>query len=337
MSIIVEALQYLPLRALATVMHCFPPGPNLRTAGLAADLCSRVWRRRMARSTENLAIAFPHWSAQRREEVAEASLRHWFQFAVVDVLAMPRRVTPLSWTNHITIGNIRPGLDLLLESRPAIFITGHFGNWELLGYTLATIGFPLHAVARPLDNRFLNRWVLGVREARGMRIITKWGATPVLQEALEHGGAVAFIADQNAGDDGLFVPFFGRMASHYKAIGLLAMRYEAPIVTGCALRIGEDLRYHLDVTDVISPSEWADADDPLFLITARYARALEAMVRRAPEQYLWLHRRWKSRPRFEREGRAMPASLRRKLEALPWMSDDLMANLLEPAVEPARR
>lgn len=330
MSILVEALQYLPLRALATLMHCFPAGPNLRTAALAADVCSRVWQRRMARSTENLAIAFPEWTPQHRTAVAEASLRHWFQFAAVDVLAMPRRVTPLSWTSHVTIGNIRAGLELLLEGRPAIFITGHFGNWELLGYTLATIGFPLHAVARPLDNRFLNRWILGVREARGMRIITKWGATPVLQEALDHGGAVAFIADQNAGDDGVFVPFFGRLASHYKAIGLLAMRYDAPIVTGCALRLGEDLRYRLDVTDVIDPSEWATADDPLFLITARYAQAMETMIRRAPEQYLWLHRRWKSRPRFEREGRAMPTSFRRKLESLPWMTSEMMDRLTAP-------
>ncbi|HMN96162.1 MAG TPA: lysophospholipid acyltransferase family protein [Phycisphaerales bacterium] len=327
MSIVAELLQYLPLRALAAAMHMFPPRPNLRTAGLAADCCARAWPRRIARSIENLRIAFPEWTDARRAEVAAESLRHWFRFAAVDVLATPRRVTPLAWPRHVGIGDISRGLEPLLAARPTIFITGHFGNWELLGYTLATIGFPLHAVARPLDNRYLNRWVLGVREARGMRIITKWGATPILQAALERGGAVGFIADQNAGDDGIFVPFFGRLASHYKAIGLLAMRYETPIVTGCALRTGHDLRCRLEVTDVIEPSEWTDAPDPLFLITARYARAMEAMVRLAPEQYLWLHRRWKSRPRFERDGRALPAAMRRKLESLPWMTDEAIRRI----------
>jgi KDO2-lipid IV(A) lauroyltransferase len=175
----------------------------------------------------------------------------------------------------------------------------------------------------------LNRWVLDIREARGMRIITKWGATPILQDVLRSGGRVAFIADQNAGDQGLFVPFFGRLASSYKSIGLLAMRYQVPIVCGFAPRLGGRFEYELNTTDIIRPQDWADHPDPLFYITARYNHAMEQMVRRAPDQYLWVHRRWKSRPRHERLGRPMPRRMIAKLESLPWLTSEEIDRLVK--------
>jgi len=142
---------------------------------------------------------------------------------------------------------------------------------------------------------------------------------------------LGFIADQNAGDKGMFVPFFGRLASSYKSIGLLAIRQEVPVVCGYAHRIGPGFYYELGVADVIQPGDWQDRHDPLYYVTARYARAIETMVRKKPEQYLWMHRRWKSRPRHERQGKQMPAALRRTLEDLPWMDQAQMDRLRHPA------
>ena len=102
------------------------------------------------------------------------------------------------------------------------------------------------------------------------------------------------------GRKGLFVDFFGVQASTYKSIGLLAMQAEAPIIVGCARRIGDRFRYELKVERVIQPDEWRDRDDPLHWLTQEYTSALERAVRRDPTQYLWLHRRWKSRPKSER-------------------------------------
>jgi KDO2-lipid IV(A) lauroyltransferase len=192
---------------------------------------------------------------------------------------------------------------------------------------MAAIGYPFVALARPLDNPLINRWLLGLREVRGMKIVTKWGATPILQDTLRDGGRVGFIADQNAGDQGLFVPFFGRLASSYKSIGLLAMRYNVPIIAGYARRLGDHFQYEVAYTDFIKPHEWAGQPDPLFYITARYSRAIEQMVRLAPEQYLWMHRRWKSRPKHEREGKPMPKRLIAKLEQLPWMTQHELQRL----------
>ncbi|MFO0872638.1 MAG: lysophospholipid acyltransferase family protein [Phycisphaerales bacterium] len=369
--------QYAALRAVAGFMHIFPPRANLHTADAVGGALVRLGPKRFDRAVANLRASFLEWPEERVQACARASIRNRLRLYMVDSLVMPRLVTPASWPAHVAIGEVRAGLDVLLAERHAIFLTGHFGNWELLGFLLATIGYPLTAVARPLDNRWIDRWLLGVREARGMRVLTKWGVTSQIQEIFERPavelasripqregiadrqgagrievdgldaarsprdgraapGRVAFIADQNAGDDGLFVPFFGRLASCYKSIGLLAMRYSTPIVCGAAVRIGDDFRFRLELTDVIEPRDWVDRPDPLFYITARYARALETMVRSAPEQYLWIHRRWKSRPRFERDGLPMPASLRRKLESLPWMTDDELVRLAGAAAGATR-
>ena len=120
-----------------------------------------------------------------------------------------------------------------------------------------------------------------------------------MTEALDGKGAVGFIADQNAGSKGLFVDFFGRKASTYKSIGLLAMRYDVPVVIGYARRIKDRFRFEVGVQDIIYPADWRDEPDPLRYITQRYTKALEEVVRAGPSQYWWVHRRWKTRPKGE--------------------------------------
>ena len=111
--------------------------------------------------------------------------------------------------------------------------------------------------------------------------------------------AARFIADQDAGSRGLFVDFFGRKASTYKSIGLLAMQYNVPVVIGYARRTGRAFHFQIGVQDIIYPPDWEHEDKPLLYITQRYTKAIEDIVRRDPAQYLWLHRRWKTRPKGE--------------------------------------
>jgi KDO2-lipid IV(A) lauroyltransferase len=337
-SALLNWTQYLGLRGIAGLMHCFETEQNLATAAAIGSAFHRLSGRHRRRAIENIRSSFPEWPVERVRDVARRSIENMFQIFMVDALVSPRRITPTSWPGYLRIGNLRGVMERLVRGEPTIFITGHCGNWELLGYSLAVLGYPLYALARPLDNPLLNRWVMGLREARGMRIITKWGATPILQKLLGGRGRAAFIADQNAGEEGLFVPFFGRLASSYKSIGLLAMRYEVPIVAGFARRIDGRFEYELSAQDIIRPDDWADHADPLFYITARYNHAIERMIRRAPEQYLWVHRRWKSRPRHERLGRPMPHRLVAKLESLPWLTPGEVRRIVQssaPAAAPA--
>ena len=319
-SAIVTWSQYLAVRAVTGFIQCFDVNQNLETAGLVGSIFGTLTPRRCDRAADNIRASFPDWPEERIQKTAFESIRHMFQLFMVESMISPRLISPSSWSKYVRVGDVSGLLDLLLRGEPAIFVTGHCGNWELLGCVLASIGYPLVALARPLDNSLINDWLLGIREARGMTIVTKWGATPILQDTLRSGGRLGFIADQNAGDQGLFVPFFGRFASAYKSIGLLAMRYNVPIVAGAAKRMGDRFQYQLHFADLIRPQDWADQPDPLFYITARYTRAIETMVRNAPDQYLWIHRRWKSRPKFIRDGHAMPSRLVQKIEQLPWMT-----------------
>jgi len=217
----------------------------------------------------------------------------------VEVLFTSRLVRLETWHKVIELENFREVVRLLTTGNGLILVTGHFGNWEILGYMLATLGFHTTSVARPLDNPYVNEWLLGVRERQGQRIIDKKGATTEVAPLLARGGAVGFIADQNAGTKGLFVDFFGRKASTYKSIGLLAMEYEVPVVIGYARRIDGRFRFRVGVQDIIYPADWQDQPDPLRYITQRYTKGIEDFVRKDPGQYLWVHRRWKTRPKGE--------------------------------------
>jgi KDO2-lipid IV(A) lauroyltransferase len=114
------------------------------------------------------------------------------------------------------------------------------------------------------------------------------------------GASLGFIADQDAGRKGLFVDFFGRKASTYKSIGLLAITNNLPVVVGYSRRLENHFYFEIGVNRIIFPEEWADRDDPLTWITAEYTKAIEEFIRQDPTQYWWLHRRWKHRPKEEK-------------------------------------
>jgi KDO2-lipid IV(A) lauroyltransferase len=328
----IQWLEYIPLRVLAGIVSCCPMKFNMWTAKWLGRGYFRTSSRRRELAIANIQSSFPHFSEAESANLAKKSMEHMFQLFVAEGIKMPSLITPKTHQKHITFTGLEKVTERLNQNKPTIFITGHCGNWELLGYALSVLGYPIAAVARPLDNALLNDWVLGVREKHGLKIVTKWGGVPILQELIEQNTSIGFIADQNAGGRGIQVPFFGRLASTYKSIGLLAMRYNIPIVAVHAKRVSTSLEYEVSITDFIEPSEWEAQLDPLYYITARYTKAIEQMIRNAPEQYLWLHRRWKTRPKFELEGKPMPKKLTKQLESLPWMTENELKNLASATI-----
>jgi len=328
--------QYAGGRAFSWLFGAFPPEQNLRTARAVADAWMAANPQRLQRAVGNVRNGLPHLGSREADEVARESVRYMFRTYMVDAFQLPRLLTEETWPRHVDLEPARAGIEVMVGERPAIFLAPHAGNWELLGFFPTIMGFRMHALARPLDNPYLWRWALAMREARGMRIITKFGATEELQRIVTSGGRIAMIADQDAGHDGVFVPYFGQMASAYKSVALLAMRYELPVVVGVALRDGDGLRYRLHTTDVIRPTDWKDEEDPVFYVTARYNRAMERAAMIDPGQYLWIHRRWRSRPRWERDGKPMPDRVRSKLRSLPWMDDAAVERVAEDSARRVR-
>lgn len=324
-----EKVEYLLARMLATAVTSFEVEQSQRTARFIGWGFDRFDAKHRKRAQHNIRLCFPEWSEQQVALCAKESTQHLMQLAF-ETLHTPRVLNADSWPNHVTMANLGPAIELLNSDDPVILLTAHLGNWEVLGYLLALLGYDMDTIARPLDNKLINDWLLGIREKQGMRIVTKFDATERMVSVLKNGGALAFTADQNAGDKGVFVPFFGRLASTYKSIGLLAMTHDCPIVCGYGHRTSRRFEFEVGVTDVIYPADWADQRDPLYYITARYCRAFEKMVRARPNQFLWSHRRWKSRPRHEQAGKPIPKALRRNLEELPWMTDTLLHQLEHP-------
>lgn len=345
-----DEAMYYTIRAAIASMGSFSVDYNLRMLRTLGSAFGRAPfnRGRFQRAIDNLTWCFPEWDEASIRRCASDAYGHLLSLAA-EMVFTSRLITEDGWVSRIRLGDLRYTLGRMLSGKPAILITGHCGNWETLGYTLAVLGFPLHALYRPLDLKPLDKWVRETRGRRGMTLVDKFGAAAEAPKILERGGMIGFIADQNAGDRGMFSPYFGRMASTYKSIGLLAIRYKAPIVCGQARRLHasahhdektalgtQSFQHEIDVVDVIDPSDWESQPDPLFYVTARYRRAIETMVRRAPEQYLWMHRYWKTRPHYEREGKPIPERVREKLRALPWMTDDEFGRIIERSERDAR-
>ncbi len=295
-------LVYAGVRSVAMIFQMFPIDANLRTARLMGAIWYRMIRRHRERARDHLRAAYgSQLSPRQMDRVARMSMQQMVMMAM-ESLFTPRLINEWTWPRYIRLNGLERAADVIVRKRGAILLTGHYGNWELIGFLLAALGFPLVAVMRPLDNPHLNRFLMDVRARRGLRLLYKKGALQNAGEILRDGGILAFIADQNAGHKGQFVDFFGQKASAYKSIALLAMEHEVPILVGYSRRLSKRFEYEVGVTRVIAPAEWQGRDNPLHWITQEYTSAIEHFVREAPEQYLWMHRRWKSQPKQRSDG-----------------------------------
>ncbi len=285
------------VRLVFAIMQIFPIGWNLRIARLLVRLWILIMPRHRERVIQHLTESYGRTlTLDEINKLAIRSLEGVAMFAV-EVICLPRLINRSNWSHSVTAVNIQDLLRLVVEGRGLILVTGHFGSFELIGHLLACFKFPVAAVMRPLDNVYLNRFLVSARKKNGLVLFDKKGAMTNAESFIENGGLLAFIGDQDAGRKGIFVDFFGRPASTYKSIGLLALKLQRPIVVGYARRCDDGAQYEVGVQRIIRPEEWETKDDPLRWVTQEYTSAIEAMVRRYPEQYLWIHRRWKSRDR----------------------------------------
>jgi KDO2-lipid IV(A) lauroyltransferase len=184
----------------------------------------------------------------------------------------------------------------MARGRGVLILTAHFGNWELLAASHVLTAFPLSVVARPLDHPALDRLVARFRARSRAELINKHRALSEILSALRRQRMVGILLDQNASRrEGVFVPFFGIPASTSKGLALLALKTGAPVVP-IFIRREPDGRHRVIVDPAVPLSPTGDRDRDLVEATAAFTRIIEANVRQWPEQWLWIHRRWKTRP-----------------------------------------
>lgn len=304
----IDLLIYLVIRSVVCLLQALPRPVAFSFADVLAGLAYRIDKRHRLVAAENLRHAFPERCPAEIDCLVRDCYRHFCRM-LVEIVILPRVMGVESWRYYAGMTNSPFFANTFLSSRPVLMVTGHFGNWELAGYTLGAMGFKTHAIARVLDNPYLESFLKRFRQATGQTIVAKKQDFERLTHALKSGAKVATLADQDAGTRGVFVEFFGRPASAHKAVALMAMEYDALMVVAGVPRIGErPMQFCLDLEEVIDPRDYADRSDAIAAITQRYHAALERLIRRHPEQYFWLHRRWKSQPvRKTAPGRSLAA------------------------------
>jgi KDO2-lipid IV(A) lauroyltransferase len=295
---------YLAVRLLVCFLQTLSWRGAANVARALAWLAYHVDKRHRLVAMDNLRHAFPgRWTDAELDRIVRGVYLH-FATLITEIVLIPRKLHVNNWAEHIEIVQNREIVGALLSGRPLLIVTGHFGNWELAGYALGMLGFRTYAVARTLDNPYLDAFLRRFREATGQEVLDKQADYERMQQVLEGGGVLATLGDQDAGERGLFVDFFGRPASTHKAIALMALHHQTPVVVSCAVKVGEPLRYQIVAGDVIYPEEYANRPDAIPAMTQRFTTALENIVRQAPEQYLWLHRRWKHQPKQKKAKKA---------------------------------
>jgi KDO2-lipid IV(A) lauroyltransferase len=194
-----------------------------------------------------------------------------------------------------------PELDALLhkakkahdESKGCIFVTPHIGNWEFLPHVSSFAGIPLVVVVRPLDNVYLERLFFKDRTLSGQVIIPKRNALFVLQKTLQQGKSIGMLPDQST-MQGVSVDFFGRKATTTPVPAILSIMYKRPIVVVACCRKTDTTGFEGIVSDPLWPGEYMSEKEEIVRLTREMNREMEAIIRAYPEQYLWMHNRWKT-------------------------------------------
>ncbi|HEX6574936.1 MAG TPA: lysophospholipid acyltransferase family protein [Gemmatimonadaceae bacterium] len=243
---------------------------------------------------ENLRIAFPDQTDEWREKIRIAAYEHLGREA-----AAMLRLSKLD-SNAVVKRTVTHGWDELKEAlsfgRGVLLVTGHYGNWEIAAATVASRGIPIAAIVRRQGNRLVDERLQELRRNLGVETIYQGQAPTRVPRILRANGVVGIVGDQDARRSGVFAPFFGRPASTHRGPALFALRLNAPVFSCIARRLpGDKVQYevrgrHVDV------QRTGNLDADVLALTTELSRRLEEEVRRAPEQYFWFHKRWKTRP-----------------------------------------
>jgi Kdo2-lipid IVA lauroyltransferase/acyltransferase len=279
------------LAPIGLLLAWLPSRVGLWVGRRLGDLAWALLRGRRAMAIANLARGFGgERTDAERARIARSSFQHLGMNLVESCVFFFR--PPAVLLARVELRDAERLHAGAAEGRGVLLLSGHFGNWELLAASHALTGRTLSVVMRPLDAPLLDRLVARFRLRTGAEFIAKRHGLRDVLDALRRGRMVGVLLDQNASrSEGVFVPFFGIPASTSKSLALIALRTRTPVVPVFIRRL-PDGRHSVEV----DPPVEVPPDGDVVAYTAAFNRAVETAIRRAPEQWLWLHDRWKTRP-----------------------------------------
>jgi KDO2-lipid IV(A) lauroyltransferase len=293
-----HAFEYAGYRALRGALHLLPHAAARRLGRAVGALGWHLDRRHHHVVLSNLGLAYPELAASERRRLARDCFRH-FGAALCDTVSaerfdlveMCRRVTVEGWENV-------QAARAASAPRGVFAMTAHLGLWEMAAWVFGTYGGTLHVVGRPLDNPYLDRHLTEHRRRFGNHLLGKRRAARGMIRALEAGENVALLIDQRVqAHEGVEVPFYGRPAVTSPVLAKMSIRLGVPVVPAYCLPAPEG-RYRVWFKPPIAPPEAAgggeeERDEAVRRLTARYMAEMEGEIRRRPELWLWMHRRWR--------------------------------------------
>lgn len=297
-------VRFILLRALLLPLQLLP----LRlAAALGAWLGAVAFffaRREVRKALASLAVAFPEKSAAEREALARACFRHLGGVAMelVRISAFDARRTELVEWDAESRAVLKAAL---AREKGVVFVTGHVGNWELLARFVTQEGFPVSVVGKETSDPRTTKLVEDFRTSAGMHVIWRGhdGAAKALLRTLKSNAILGMLIDQDTKVQSVWVPFFGKPAKTPRAAADLVLRTGAAPILGFCTRLGP-LKYRITLQELPRPAGRDEA--AVTQLTAAFTRGIEAQIRAHPEQWVWMHERWKSPPPHEPHPSAVP-------------------------------
>jgi Kdo2-lipid IVA lauroyltransferase/acyltransferase len=243
----------------------------------------------------NLRLAFPQWTDAQRNDVIRKMVRY-LGWMAVEFARFPR-LTKDNIEELVILDGHENFLEGQRRGKGVLYLTGHIGAWELSSFAHALYGYPLHYMARPLDNKRLDALVNEYRCASGNKPIFKNESARAMLKILKDSGTVGILADQNTlPAEGIFVDFFGKSACTTTGLARVALHTEAAVVPGYAYWDETIQKYRLRFEPPVELTETGDTERDVLENTRRFAKVIEEIIRKHPEQWVWVHKRWKTRP-----------------------------------------
>ncbi len=246
----------------------------------------------------NLRIAFPEWSDAQRKKVIRGMLRN-LGWMAAEFVRLPK-YTKENIEQIVVLDGHENFLEGQRRGKGVLYLTGHIGAWELSSFAHALYGFPLHYMARRIDNQKIDALVNSYRSLPGNRPIFKNESARVMLKVLKETGTVGILDDQNTmPGEAVFVDFFGKQASTTAGIARVALHTDAAVVPGYAVWDESLGKYRLRFEPPVELIRTGDMERDVLENTQKFTNVIEDIIRKYPEQWVWVHGRWNTRPKGE--------------------------------------
>lgn len=296
---LIALLEYIPLRGSVMLMGAMPRSASVRIGRSVITLLLRVVPKLRKTAFRNLEIAFPEMGSDEKTRIVSG-----MEESLGRVLGEMSRFGKLSKEDIAEMIEFRfdPETQKRYDEyraagRGTIIISPHMGNWELLVFAWSALREPISYLARPLDNPLIEKLTVSLRTRFGNRPINKTNAVSTAVKILREGGTLGILADVNTHPkEGVFVPFFGVDACTTSGPAMLAMRAGAVIIPVAGVWDNAAGKYVAVHGKIIEPADTGDRKADIVKTTAEFTAEVERLVRAYPEQWMWIHKRWKTRP-----------------------------------------